>query len=83
MSMILPVSINQTHLITLHVHDLLAMIGVARNSGIVGTLALMTGGEHLYEADLESLCMVVKIESETEATDRSRPPILKLKPEGG
>jgi hypothetical protein len=70
-------SINSTELITLHVTDLFKLLGKP-HAGAVGSLALMSGGDHLYEADLDALCMVLKIESETETTERAWPPALKL-----
>lgn len=70
--------VNRTELITLHVNDLFKLLGESRQN-VVGTMALMADGEHLYEADLDALCMVLKIESESEARERSPAPSLKIR----
>jgi len=70
-------SISHVHLITLHVVDLLKLLG---NDAVVeGSLALMSGGEQLHEADLEELCLVIKLEAKDEVWDDNNEPHASVK----
>ena len=65
--------IHRTQLITLHICDLLRLLGEPSSAG---TMTIATGDE-TTEVDLDDLCMVLKLESE-QLIDAHSPRILPL-----
>lgn len=69
--------VTRTELITLHIFDLLELLGTSIAEG--GSMTLRTKDEEEMEVDLDDLCMVVRIESSLDCA-RAHQSILPFEP---